>query len=165
MAKQKQSGRRVLLIDDTVSIHEDVQKALSHSSVSANEAVDELEGQLFEDGEEQVSGQTGSQHTYSLSAYSGGAEGFAAFEAAQGTEGFHLAIVDYRMPGGWDGVMTIEKLWSVQADLPVLLCTAYSDEESENKIKSGLKGKGPWALLHKPFNPAELKEAIEALLG
>ena len=40
---------------------------------------------------------------------------------------FALAFIDMRMPPGWDGLETIEHLWTVDPDVQVVICTAYSD--------------------------------------
>jgi DNA-binding NarL/FixJ family response regulator len=32
-----------------------------------------------------------------------------------------------RMPPGWDGLETIEKLWAVDPDVQVVICSAHSD--------------------------------------
>ena len=38
-----------------------------------------------------------------------------------------LAFVDIRMPPGWDGVETLERLWQCCPDLQAVICTAHSD--------------------------------------
>ena len=66
-----------------------------------------------------------------VSAYQG-REGVAlAQEALVSGQPFAMAFVDMRMPPGWDGLETIEKLWAQQPDLQVVLCTAHSDYSLE----------------------------------
>src|SRR5262245_60691906 len=40
---------------------------------------------------------------------------------------YGVAFVDMRMPGGWDGLTTIEALWRISPSLHIVICTAYSD--------------------------------------
>ena len=74
-----------------------------------------------------------------------------------------MAIVDYRMPKGWDGIKTIKAIRSTHSQLPVLICTAYS-EESAPEIREGLAGYNRWSVLHKPFSPIELLSKLDELL-
>ena len=48
-----------------------------------------------------------------------------------------MAFVDVRMPPGWDGVETITRIWEVDPDLQIVVCTAYADyswEELRSKV-------------------------------
>ena len=40
---------------------------------------------------------------------------------------YALAFVDVRMPPGWDGIETIDRLWQTDPNLHVVICTPYSD--------------------------------------
>ena len=40
---------------------------------------------------------------------------------------YAMAFVDVRMPPGWDGVETIARIWEVDPELQVVVCTAYAD--------------------------------------
>jgi CheY-like chemotaxis protein len=39
-----------------------------------------------------------------------------------------MAFVDVRMPPGWDGVETTRRIWELDPDLQIVLCTAYSEK-------------------------------------
>ena len=61
------------------------------------------------------------------SAYQG-QEGLALVQQSiQDHQPYAVAFVDIRMPPGWDGVETTQKLWEVDPNLQVVICTAYSD--------------------------------------
>ena len=111
-------NRRILLIDDTPSIHEDFRKILM-PPVEQNPALDELESALF--------GATAAPlaHPFELDSAYGGQEGLQQLcSAMQHDRPYALAFVDMRMPQGWDGAQTIEELWKVDPDLQVVVCTA-----------------------------------------
>jgi len=38
-----------------------------------------------------------------------------------------MAFVDVRMPPGWDGIETLERIWQCCPELEAVICTAYSD--------------------------------------
>ena len=48
-------------------------------------------------------------------------------QALEKGEPYAMAFVDMRMPPGIDGIETIIKLWELDSDLQVVICTAHSD--------------------------------------
>ena len=49
-----------------------------------------------------------------------------------------MAFVDMRMPPGWDGLETIERLWAVDPNLQMVICSAYSDHDWQDLFASWL---------------------------
>jgi len=95
--------------------------------------------------------------------------------AAQGREGldkvkaslekntpFALAFVDMRMPPGWDGVETIQQIWSVDPRLQVVICTAHSDY-SWDEVLGALGVEDRLLVLKKPFDTIEVAQLASAL--
>jgi DNA-binding LytR/AlgR family response regulator len=67
-----------------------------------------------------------------------------------------------RMPPGWDGVETIERLWQVDPQLQVALCTAHSDyslEEMTERLDLGDR----LLILKRPFDGIEIRQMTSAL--
>ena len=150
-------NRRLLIIDDNPAIHEDIRKILGRGP-AANRTLDDLEESLF-----------------GAPARKAEAEGFVIDSAHQGAEGLELvrraqqqgrpyamAIVDMRMPPGWDGVETIEHLWREQPELQIVICTAYSDH-SWLDIVARLGTSHNLLVLKKPFEPIELLQLAHTL--
>jgi signal transduction histidine kinase len=75
---------------------------------------------------------------------------------------FALAFVDVRMPPGWDGVETIQRLWQVDARLQVVLCTAFADYSWQEMIDR-LGRSDRLLILKKPFDPIEVRQLASAL--
>ena len=76
-------------------------------------------------------------------------------QALQANDPYALAFVDIRMPPGWDGVETIERIWRICPDLQAVICTAYSDYSWDNII--GRFGHTDNLLiLKKPFETVEV---------
>src|SRR5208283_2219034 len=61
------------------------------------------------------------------SAWQGEEGALLAQKALEAGLPYALAFVDVRMPPGWDGVETSRKLWELDPNLQIVLCTAYSD--------------------------------------
>lgn len=75
---------------------------------------------------------------------------------------FAVAIVDVRMPPGIDGVETVKRLWRVQSDIQIILCTAYSDY-SWQEIVEELGASHRLVVLKKPFDPIEVLQLCQAM--
>ncbi|WP_238587689.1 ATP-binding protein [Caenimonas sp. SL110] len=136
------------------SIHEDFRKVLTPMRGSAS--LDEAEGVLF-------GATTVQRSVFELDCASSGEEGLRLLKAAS-LEGrpYALAFVDMRMPTGWDGMRTIEELWKVDAELQVVICTAYSDNPLEQAL-GRLGAPDRLLVLKKPFDPIEVTQIARAL--
>ncbi|MEQ1503641.1 MAG: EAL domain-containing protein [Myxococcota bacterium] len=150
-------NRRILVIDDTRSIHQDFRKILERPDRQGS-ALDSLEAELFgEAPAESV------QVAYELdSAYSGEEGCQRVREALAEGRRYSLAFVDMRMPPGWDGVQTIEHLWEVDPDIQVVICTAYSDYSWEDILRR-FGASDRLLILKKPFDTAEVCQLACAL--
>ena len=73
---------------------------------------------------------------------------------------YSLVITDVRMPG-MDGVELLKRLKSLDANLPVILITAFA---SLDAAVDAMK-EGAWDYLTKPFKIEELREVIENALS
>ena len=149
-------NRRILVIDDSLSIHEDFRKILVPSKDSG--ALDQARVALF--------GETPSlppQEHYELEFADQGREGVGMVQSAQ-QEGrpFAMAFVDMRMPPGWDGLETIEHLWYVAPDLEIVICSAYSDHPWED-VSRRIGNTDKLLILMKPFNSIEVVQLANSL--
>lgn len=146
---------RILVVDDTRAIHEDFRKILTPESASALEAQEAL---LFGAATNKAQGIRFEVH----SAYQG-REALAAVERASSeNRRFSLVFMDVRMPPGWDGIETTERIWEVDPDIQVVICTAYSDY-SWNGMSDRLGLKDNLVILKKPFDTVEVLQLAHAL--
>ena len=83
-------------------------------------------------------------------------------EAREQGRPYAMAFVDMRMPPGWDGVETIEHLWSVDPALQVVICTAYSDHQWD-QVTRRLRHSEKLLILRKPFDMIEVKQLADSL--
>lgn len=67
-----------------------------------------------------------------------------------------------RMPPGWDGVQTAEKLWEVDPRLQLVLSTAYTDY-SWTEIVDRLGQSSSLLYIKKPFEPIEIQQLVLSL--
>ena len=157
-------SRRVLVVDDMPAIHEDFRKILAPAGEfsSHGAAMDALEAALFDTAPSAAS--AGPQSFALDSAYQG-REALAMVLGAQ-ADGlpYALAFVDMRMPPGWDGVETIERLWQADPALQVVICTAYTDYTWEDVLKR-LGAHERLIILKKPFDSIEVSQLAHTLVA
>jgi diguanylate cyclase len=150
------TSHRILLIDDTPSIHEDFRRILVGTERSTE--LDEDEETLF--GE--VSTAAGSV-TFELDHAYQGREGLEKVEASlAGHNPYAMAFVDMRMPPGWDGVETIEHIWAADPRLQIVICTAHSDY-TWDEVLGRLGAEDRLLILKKPFENIEVAQLASAL--
>jgi two-component system, sensor histidine kinase and response regulator len=149
-------NRRILLVDDMPAIHEDFRKILGPRATGGGE-LSSVEAALF--GDEP----TEAVATFELDSAYQGQEALARMEAVlrQGLP-YAMAFVDMRMPPGWDGIETIERLWQVDGRLQIVICTAYSDH-SWDEVFARLDVRDRLLILKKPFDAVEVRQMAAAL--
>ena len=149
---------RILVVDDNPSIHRDFEKILGAQS-AADAALDSAEALLF--GEQAPVSRSRVLCTLQFALQ--GRQGVElAREALQQGAPFTLAFIDMRMPPGWDGLETIERLWAVDPNVHVVICSAHSDYDW-NDVITRLGQTDRLLVLKKPFEPIEVLQCTSAL--
>ncbi|MBT8227375.1 MAG: EAL domain-containing protein [Dactylosporangium sp.] len=151
-------NRRVLLVDDTPAIHQDFRRLLNGADDGTPEAdLDNLEATLF--GTAAAPRSPG----FEVDSAFGGQEALTMVrEALAAGRPYAMAFVDMRMPPGWDGVETVERVWKADPRLQVVICTAYSDH-SWSRVLDRLHASDQLLILKKPFDPIEVGQLATAL--
>jgi len=155
-------NRRILVVDDQESIREDFRKILALES-APSAALSGARAAFFGSGEGASAAPGPARPVFELTQASQGEEAceLAARAHAAGKP-FALAFVDVRMPPGMDGLQTIQRLWRLDPELEVVICTAFSDYSFEQIIQT--LGQSPRLLiLKKPFDPIEVRQLAGAL--
>lgn len=153
------ANRRILIIDDNASIHLDFRKVLgAQAEHVAQDALDILEANLF--GESVVGT---SRPNFDIDSAHQGQEGVAMAQQAH-AEGkpYAMAFVDMRMPPGWDGLKTIERLWAADPDVQVVICSAHTDYDWTEVVER-LGHSDKLLVLRKPAEPIEVLQCATAL--
>ncbi len=147
---------RILVLDDNQAIHEDFCRILELRT--DDERLGHARAKLF--GEMPLLQALG---RFELDHVDQGEAALAKVQTAR-NEGrtYAVAFVDMRMPPGWDGLETIERLWEADGRLQVVICTAYSDH-SWAEIAARLGKSDRLLILRKPFDFVEVQQIAAAL--
>src|SRR5688572_19567320 len=152
------SKRRVLLIDDQESIHDDYRKIICADS-TGNNHLSQDQAEFFGD----VQDPTDTLDLYDVDSAFSGEDAIQFVERAL-KEGrpYAVAFVDIRMPPGLDGVQTVRRLWEIDAEILIVLCSAYSDYSWEDIVRE-LGRSDRFLFLRKPFDSTEVRQCAAAL--
>jgi diguanylate cyclase (GGDEF)-like protein len=145
-----------LLVDDNHSIHEDFQKILG---VTAGEnALNEARSALFGDTSNCMEAEQ-----FELDCVDQGQHALARVQMAlKAGRPYAVAFVDMRMPPGWDGLETIERLWEEDPMMQIVICTAYSDQPWD-EIRRRVGRNDKLLILQKPFTSVQVLQLAAAL--
>jgi two-component system sensor histidine kinase/response regulator len=148
---------RILVIDDNEAIHQDFRKILS-CDPEIDSGLSEARAALFGAVAAPIARQS-----FEIDSAFQGEEGLErVLRALAENRPYALAFVDVRMPPGWDGIETIARIWERDADIQIVVCTAYSDY-SWNEMLEKLGQSDRLVVLKKPFDNIEVQQLASAL--
>ena len=154
--RPEQPNRHILVVDDNKVIHDDFLKILQPQVEP--DVVSRTRAALF--GE---SSHVTRRDSYQVDCVDQGeAAVMLARRAREEGQSYAVAFVDMRMPPGWDGLETIERLWEEDTELQVVICTAISDRPWE-EITERIGQNDKLLILQKPFNSIEVLQLATAL--
>lgn len=150
---------RILIVDDTPSIHEDFRKILTLPA-GIGVDLDEMADSLFGKSEQAA---VYKAIDYELNSAFQGEEALEMIEKAEAEgRGYSLVFMDVRMPPGLDGIKTIAKIWERFPNMEIVICTAYSDY-SWIDIIDILGPSDHLLVLKKPFDADEAQQMALAM--
>ena len=156
-ATPAQPSPRILIVDDNPAIHADFRKILGRTGATEPH-LDAAEAALFGEPEAETT-----QESFRLDSAHQGQEALQMVrKAVEEGDPYQLAFVDVRMPPGWNGVETLERLWQVTPDLQAVICTAHSDYAWDDFVRR-LGKTDSLLILKKPFETIEVLQLAHAL--
>lgn len=149
---------RILVIDDNPAIHEDFRKIFGCRDIE-NASLDAIEAAFFGVAEEE---QNSSLNVEIDSAHQGKDGWQKVTQSMNHDSPYTMAFVDMRMPPGWNGLTTIQKLWEADPSLHVVICSAYSDYSWDDIIRE-IGCSDQLMILKKPFDNSEVQQLAVAI--
>ena len=150
--------KRVLVIDDDQAVLQDYRRVLAPA---ARSKLSDAAASFFgAEGSPRRIAPAPTPAAIEVECSEQGVAGVAAVRAARERgRPFDVVFVDMRMPPGIDGRETIRRIRDVDPGLPCIVCTAFSDVDT-----NALRGEFGEALavLHKPFDPSQIRRIVEA---
>jgi CheY-like chemotaxis protein len=139
-----QGPRRILVVDDDPAILKVWRRVLG--TRAAPSPLDHLEKKLFGAPPPAASPDAG----FAIDTASQGQEAYQmVVRALEEARPYTFALVDMRMPPGWDGLETILHMLEKDARLEVAICSAFSDISREEVAQR--VGRADLLWIRKPF--------------
>lgn len=151
-------NNRILICDDNEDLHKDFLKILNSAPKSDKSiAIESLEDQIFEDDPE-FKGVKEIHFEFQVDSAYQGKDALQMAEAAEKAgRPYAVIFMDVRMPPGWDGILTIERIWRKLPYTEVVIVTAFSDYSWDEMIdKLGVNDK--LLFIKKPFDQLTVKQ-------
>lgn len=151
---------RILVIDDQETIHQDYRKIIGAKPSGGGDELQSLTSDLFGD---EFLASDGGEPAFEIDSAFQGKDGYSLVQAAL-EEGrpYAMAFVDIRMPPGWDGIETVQRIWEIDPEMLIVLCSAYSDYTWESMVDK-LGRTDRFLILKKPFENIEVRQFAMAL--
>lgn len=154
---EEQGPLRILVVDDDPAILNVWRRVLGPRR--SRPSLDNLEKKLF--GGPNAPGAPGDSG-FTIDTASQGLEGYQKVIAAlEESRPYTFALVDMRMPPGWDGLETIIHMLEKDPRLEVAICSAFSDISREEVAKRVGRSDLQW--LRKPFDLEVAREMARKL--
>ena len=150
-------NRRILIVDDTESIHDDFRSIMGNMAAPTS-AFDDSKAALL--GAPQARPKPASFNL--VSAYQGCEALELVTQSISSKSPFAMAFIDVRMPPGWDGIETLERIWKVDPAIQAVICTAFSDYSWDDMIDR-FGNTDRLLILRKPFDNMEVRQLASAL--
>lgn len=150
---------RILIIDDDLEIWKAYQSILAPEQETYNSPVQKISRLIAEDTS--ITAPTDTE--FQLRFASQGKEGFELVqESIKQNMPYAVAIIDIRMPPGWDGVKTAKQIRGIDQNIEIVFVTAYSDY-SLSEIVQTVGTPDKLMFLRKPFDPEEITQLAVSL--
>jgi len=150
---------RLLIVDDNRAIHEDFKKVLG-PKLSASPSLADVEEELFGNRRSEP---PASARVFQMDSAFQGQEALALVKQSLAEDRpYAMAFMDVRMPPGWDGIEATAKIWEVDPDLQIVICTAYSDYSWDEMLRK-LGQSDRLVILKKPFDNIEVTQLAHSL--
>jgi diguanylate cyclase (GGDEF)-like protein len=157
---------RVLVADDEPNVRDAYREVFEDPKLSSSRTmIRDLRAKVLgaNPGDASANKDTSRRARFELVFCDGAETAVAAVkEACRANRPFAIAFLDMRMPPGPDGLWAAEAIRALDAEIEIVLCTAYSDVDPES-IALRVPPADKLFYIEKPFHPFEVRQIATAL--
>lgn len=147
---------RILVVDDNPAIHQDFRKILTPESSS--KSLEKMNALMNVSSKESIK-----LPPFEIDSASNSEEAKSLVEKSlKEGKAYAVAFVDVQMPPGDDGVITVSKLWMLDPNIQIVICTAYAKYSWEDLIERFGETDSLF-VLKKPFDNIEIVQLATTL--
>ncbi len=156
---KKKDKFKILVVDDNKSIHDDFKKLFSIEEKKEGGKRKNSFSSFMEKEKDNHS----ENLRFSVDFATQGKDAFEMIkESLENKDPYALVFMDVRMPPGWDGLTTLEKIFKIDSNIQSVICSAYSDY-SVLDFKERFGDSDNLLFLRKPFDSQEVLQLSECL--
>ncbi|MGH8264662.1 MAG: putative bifunctional diguanylate cyclase/phosphodiesterase, partial [Steroidobacteraceae bacterium] len=165
MSTTQRPATRILVADDEPSVLEAYRQVLCAEKPSTGQStMEDLRAKLFRTTSMPALTKPAQAARAIDAVFCPGAEAAVAAvrQACEQREPFTVAFLDMRMPPGPDGAWAAAQIRQLDAEIEIVICTAYSDVDPA-EIARRVPPEDKLLYLQKPFHPYEVRQMAIAL--
>lgn len=156
------ANRRILIVDDQEDLRLQVAKLLQQRSAAkeTSSLIEQIRNRISRGREVARTDRT---IEYRVDHVAQGKDAFEMVkESFSANAPYALVFLDMRMPPGWDGLETAQRIRSIDKEIQIVIMTAYADYEQQ-EIAERIGEPDKLIYLKKPFHPEEIRQLALAL--
>lgn len=148
---------RILVIDDMPNIHEDFRKILQPEKNEAKDSLEKMNTLLL--GKKAATKLPSFEIDFAYQ----GEEGINYVKQALARQKpYAVAFIDVQMPPGMDGIEAIQRIWKLDPEIQIVICTAYA-KYSWDDLQQRFGETDRLFILKKPFDQLEILNLASTL--
>ncbi len=155
-------NHRIMIVDDQEDLRMQVAKMLQQRSADLETAslIAQIRHRI---GRGRESAPQNQRASYEVDTFAQGKDAYEGVKKAIAeNRPYALMFLDMRMPPGWDGMETAQRIRTIDREMQIVIMTAYADyDQSEMADKIGEPDK--LLYIKKPFHPEEIRQLALAL--
>jgi signal transduction histidine kinase/DNA-binding response OmpR family regulator len=154
-------NRRILIVDDQDDLRKQLSRLLTQFD-SKSETSSLIQKMRRITGSKEAAA-TKDPIKYEIAAVSQGKKAYEMVkDSFSRSEPYALMFLDMRMPPGWNGLETAQRIRSIDKEIQIVVMTAYADYE-QHEIAERVGDPEKLLYLKKPFHPEEIRQLALSL--
>lgn len=155
-------NRHILIVDDQDDLRGEIARMLRKpkSSAQASSLIQQIRSRI---SKERGPAPKSEPVTYQVDT---AGQGKDAYELVRNSfashEPYALMFLDMRMPPGWDGLQTAQRIRAIDKEIQIVIMTAYADYD-QTEIAEQIGEPDKLLYIKKPFHPEEIRQLALAM--
>ena len=157
------ANRRILIVDDQEDLRQQLTRLLLGvpGNTEAGSLIDQIRSRISKGRQDREA--PPSRVTFEIDAVGQGRDAYEHIkESFSRNQPYALMFLDMRLPPGWDGLETAQRIRSIDKEIQIVIMTAYADYE-QHELAEKISEPNKLLYLKKPFHPKEIRQLALAM--
>jgi nitrogen-specific signal transduction histidine kinase/FixJ family two-component response regulator len=157
------ANRRILIVDDQKDLRHQLTRLMQDvpGNTEAGSLIDQIRSRISKGRQDREA--PPSRVTFEVDAVGQGRDAYEHVKKSfSRNQPYALMFLDMRMPPGWDGLETAQRIRSIDKEIQIVIMTAYADYE-QHELAGKISEPNKLLYLKKPFHPEEIRQLALAM--